>query len=184
MNRTIKRVLIVGCGLMVVVVAALVFIPRFIDVKRYKPWIEAEISEATGRTFTLGDDLRLSLFPWAGVSFSDLHLGSLPGFEEKDFVVVESFDVRVKLLPLLFKDIQVKRFILNGARVVLETRKDGRVNWKFEAKPESGVPQKMSGDPTPVVLFSKGLPWVNSPLQMDPSSGWITVKKHGRKSPM
>jgi AsmA protein len=178
MNRTIKRVLIVGCGLMVVVVAALVFIPRFIDVKRYKPWIEAEISEATGRTFTLGDDLRLSLFPWAGVSFSDLHLGSLPGFEEKDFVVVESFDVRVKLLPLLFKDIQVKRFILNGARVVLETRKDGRVNWKFEAKPESGVPQKMSGDPTPDGFVLKGLT-VGEFAVTDGSVVWLD---HGKKT--
>jgi AsmA protein len=178
MNRTIKRVLIVGCGLMVVVVAALVFIPRFIDVKRYKPWIEAEISEATGRTFTLGDDLRLSLFPWAGVSFSDLHLGSLPGFEEKDFVVVESFDVRVKLLPLLFKDIQVKRFILNGARVVLETRKDGRVNWKFEAKPESGVPQKMSGDPTPGGFVLKGLT-VGEFAVTDGSVVWLD---HGKKT--
>jgi AsmA protein len=178
MNRTIKRVLIVGCGLMVVVVAALVFIPRFIDVKRYKPWIEAEISEATGRTFTLGDDLRLSLFPWAGVSFSDLHLGSLPGFEEKDFVVVESFDVRVKLLPLLFKDIQVKRFILNGARVVLETRKDGRVNWKFEAKPESGVPQKMSGDPTLDGFVLKGLT-VGEFAVTDGSVVWLD---HGKKT--
>jgi AsmA protein len=173
MNRTKKWALILG-GLIVVLVAALILIPRFINVKQYKPRIEAELSKATGRTVTLGDDLRLSLFPWAGVSFSDLHLGSLPGFEEKDFVVVKSFDVRVKLFPLLFKDIQVKRFILNGARVILETRKDGRVNWEFKAKPEPGVSQK-----TPVAvknppgmrpkpaLFSKDLPWENSPLQTD-----------------
>ncbi len=179
MNRTIKRVLIVGCGLMVVVVAALVFIPRFIDVKRYKPWIEAEVSEATGRTFTLGDDLRLSLFPWAGVSFSDLHLGSLPGFEEKDFVVVESFDVRVKLLPLLFKDIQVKRFILNGARVVLETRKDGRVNWEIRRQNPSPVFLSVRGRRRAgSVLFSKGLPWGEFAVT-DGSVVWLD---HGKKT--
>jgi len=48
MNRTIKWVLIIGGGLIVVFVAALVLIPRFIDVKRYKPQIEAEVSKATG----------------------------------------------------------------------------------------------------------------------------------------
>jgi AsmA protein len=185
MNRTIKWVLIIGGGLIVVFVAALVLIPRFIDVKRYKPQIEAEVSKATGRTFTLGDDLRLSLFPWVGVSFSDLHLGSLPGFEEKDFVVVNSFDVRVKLFPLLFKDIQVKRFILNGARVVLETRKDGRVNWELKAKSEPGVSQKTPqaveespGDVTGTGLVLKGLT-VGELAVTDGSVVWLD---HGKKT--
>ena len=184
MNRTKKWALIVG-GLIVVLVAALILIPRFIDVKQYKPRIEAEVSKATGRTVTLGDDLRLSLFPWAGLSFSDLHLGSLPGFEEKDFVVVKSFDVRVKLFPLLFKDIQVKRFILNGARVILETRKDGRVNWEFKAKPEAGVSQKTpvavkkpSGDATETGLVLKGLT-VGEFAVTDGSVIWLD---HGKKT--
>jgi len=184
MNRTKKWVLIIG-GLIVVLVAALILIPRFIDVKQYKPRIEAEVSKATGRTVTLGDDLRLSLFPWASVSFSDLHLGSLPGFEEKDFVVVKSFDVRVKLFPLLFKDIQVKRFILNGARVILETRKDGRVNWEFKAKPEPGVSQKTpvaakepSGGATETGLVLKGLT-VGEFAVTDGSVVWLD---HGKKT--
>jgi len=134
MNRTVKWVLIIGISLIVVFIAALVLLPKFVDLKQYKPRIETEVSKATGRTFSLGDDLRLSLFPYASLSFSDLHLGSLPGFKEKDFIIVKSFDVRVKLVPLLFKDIQIKRFILKGARLVLETGNDGRTNWEFNTK--------------------------------------------------
>jgi AsmA protein len=134
MNRAIKWGLIIVGSLVVLFIAALVLLPRFVDVHRYKPLIEEQVANATGRTFSVGDDLHISLFPYAGISFSDLHLGSLPGFEEKDFVFVKSFDVRVKLLPLLFKDVQIKRFILKGARIVLETGKDGGVNWKFNAK--------------------------------------------------
>ena len=134
MNRTIKWGLIVGGGLILLLIAALVLLPKFVDVKQYKPRIEAQVTKATGRAFSIGDDLRLSLFPYASLSFSDLHLGSLPGFKEKDFIIVKSFDVRVKLIPLLFKDIQVKRFILKGARLVLETGNDGRTNWEFNAK--------------------------------------------------
>jgi AsmA protein len=134
MNRAIKWGLIIVGSLVVLFIAALVLLPRFVDVHRYKPLIEEQVAKATGRTFSVGDDLHISLFPYAGISFSDLHLGSLPGFEEKDFVFVKSFDVRVKLLPLLFKDVQIKRFILKGARIVLETGKDGGVNWKFDAK--------------------------------------------------
>ena len=144
MNRTVKWMLIIGGSLIVVFIAALVLLPRFVDLRQYKPRIEAQVSKATGRSFSLGDDLRLSLFPYARLSFSDLHLGSLPGFKEKDFIIVKSFDVRVKLVPLLFKDIQVKRFILKGARLVLETADDGRTSWEFNAIPTPELSAKTS----------------------------------------
>jgi AsmA protein len=131
MNRIVKWGLIVCGGLILLLIVVLVILPRFVPVEQYKPRIEAQVTKATGRSFSIGDDLRLSLFPYASLSFSDLKLGSLPGFKEKDFITVKSFDVRVKLLPLLFKDIQIKRFILKGARLILETNKDGRTNWEF-----------------------------------------------------
>lgn len=144
MNRAIKWGLIITGSLVVLLIAALVLLPKFVDVRRYKPLIEAQVTKATGRPFSVGDDLHIFLFPYAGISFSDLHLGNPPGFEEKDFVFVKSFVVRVKLLPLLFRDFRVKRFILNGARIVLETNKDGRVNWKFNPKTGPGYSAKTS----------------------------------------
>lgn len=129
MNKALKWGLIICVGLVVLVIATLLIAPAFIDIQDYKPEVEKLISDKTGRPFTVGDDLSLSLFPWAGVSFSDLHLGNTSGFAEKDFVNVKSFEVRVKLLPLLSKDIQVKRFILNEPYITLVKNKDGRVNW-------------------------------------------------------
>ena len=114
---------------MVVIIAALVLIPMFVDVAKYKPILESKVTAATGRPFSVGDDLSLSLFPWAGVSFSDLRLGNPVGFTEKDFVTVKSFEVRVKLLPLLSKDVQIKRFVLNEPRIVLVKNKKGLENW-------------------------------------------------------
>jgi AsmA protein len=134
MRRTAKWLLIIGVSLIAVVIAVLILLPMFVNVKQYKPRVEAQVTKATGRAFSLGDDFRLSLFPYASLSFSDLHLGNLPGFQEKDFIVVKSFDMRVKLVPLLFKDVRVKRFILKGARIVLETGKDGRHSWEFNEK--------------------------------------------------
>jgi len=136
--------LIIGVSLIAVIITALVLLPKFVDLKEYKPRIEAQVSKATGRSVSLGDDLRLSLFPYASLSFSDLHLGSLPGFKEKDFIIVKSFDVRVKLVPLLFKDIQVKRFILKGARLFLETADDGRTNWEFNSRTPPELSAKTS----------------------------------------
>ena len=120
--------IVVGC-LVVVIIAALVLIPMFVDVAKYKPILESKVTAATGRPFSVGDDLSLSLFPWAGVSFSDLRLGNTAGFTEKDFVTVKSFEVRVKLLPLLSKDVQIKRFVLNEPQIVLVKNKKGLGNW-------------------------------------------------------
>jgi len=127
--------IIVGC-LVVVIIAALVLIPMFVDVAKYKPILESKVTAATGRPFSVGDDLSLSLFPWAGVSFSDLRLGNPAGFSEKEFVTVKSFEVRVKLLPLLSKDVQIKRFVLNEPHIVLVKNKKGFENW---AQPKSAA---------------------------------------------
>ncbi|MGD9260011.1 MAG: AsmA family protein, partial [Desulfobacterales bacterium] len=83
--------IIVGC-MIVVVIAALLIVPMFIDIQKYKPMIEEKVAQATGRSFSVGDDLNLSLFPWAGLSLSDLQLGNPSGFAEKNFVMVKSFE--------------------------------------------------------------------------------------------
>jgi len=130
MKRAVKWILIVCGGLVALIILALLIAPMFIDIEKYKPMIEEKVAEATGRPFRLEGTLDLSLFPWAGVSLSKLHLGNPPGFEVEDFVYIESFEVRAKLLPLLSKDLQVKRFLLNGIQIHLEKAEDGRANWE------------------------------------------------------
>ena len=165
MKSTLKWVAIVGGGVVVVLVVALLVIPTFVDLQTYKPMIEARVSAATGRPFALGGDLKLSLFPWAGLSLSDLRLGNPPGFTEKDLLTVDSFDLRVKLLPLIFRDIQVERFVLKGPRLVLERLKDGRDNWKgigavdrgaAPAKAEEKPAAASGGDRLPITSLMVG----------------------------
>ena len=135
--------IIIGC-LAVVVIAALLIIPMFVDVQKYKPVLENKVVEATGRPFSVGDDLKLSLFPWAGISFSDLQLGNTTGFTEKEFVKVKSFEIRVKLLPLIRKEIQIKRFVLDEPQIVLVKNKNGRVNWEQPKQQPKGTASKKS----------------------------------------
>lgn len=131
--------IIIG-SLAVVIIAALLIIPRFVDLQKYKPMLESKVAEATGRPFSVGDDLRLSLFPWAGVSFSNLRLGNPDGFAEKDFVTVKSFEVRLKLLPLISKEVQIKRFVVNEPRIILIKDKKGRANWEQPEQPSKDAP--------------------------------------------
>lgn len=134
MKGTLKWAAIVAAVIVVVVIGALLIIPYFIDASRFKAPLEKYVSEATGRPVSVGDDIHLSLFPWAGASFSNLRIGNSPQFAEKDFLTVKSAEARVKLMPLLSKEVLVDRIIINEPRIYLVTNKDGRVSWDFGKK--------------------------------------------------
>ncbi len=140
MKGILKWLGIIGGAFLILVIAAAFIIPKLIDVKKYKPEIEKKIAEATGRTFTFGNDMDVSVFPWVGVRIKDLHLGNPEGYKEKDMVTVKSFEVRLKVMPLLSKQIEVKTFALDGPKIYLEKLKNGQANWegigKAEAKKE------------------------------------------------
>ena len=102
------------------------------DVNSYKPQIEAKVQAATGRTFTIGGDIALSVFPWVGLSLSDLRLGSPTGFKEPELLKVGDFEARVKLIPLLSKNVEIKRLILQAPDIVLVKKKNGQPNWDFK----------------------------------------------------
>lgn len=140
MNRIVKWIMITGGTLLILVIAAIVLIPLLVDVNRYKPQIEAKVQETTGRTFKIGGDIELSVFPWVGLSLSDLRLGSPAGFEETEMLKVGNFEARVKLVPLLSSNVEIKRVILQAPDIVLVKNKNGQTNWDF--KPPASQPKK------------------------------------------
>lgn len=158
--KAIKWVLIVVGGIIVLIILALLFIPMFVDLQDYKPRVEEMVSEATGRPFSIGGEIDLSLFPWAGFSASDIHMGNPPGFQEKDFASIKSIEVRVKLLPLISKDIQVKRFVVEEPRITIEKNKSGRTNLEglggAAGKVPAETPDKKGKAPEPKT--GEGLP--------------------------
>ena len=84
MKNLLKWLLIIGGIFLVLIIAAVIIIPQFVDVQKYKPVIEQKVAEATGRSFTLGDEIDISVFPWVGVKLTDLHFGNGKGYKQKD----------------------------------------------------------------------------------------------------
>ncbi|MCU0590573.1 MAG: AsmA family protein [Desulfobacterales bacterium] len=148
MKSALKWSAIVAAALIVIVIGALLIIPHFMDANRYKPELEQYVLEKTGRRLSVDGDVRLSLFPWAGVAFSGLRLGSPPSFAEKDFLTVKAFDVRVKLWPLLSKQIEVDRLVVSEPHLWLVTNRDGAVSWEFRTHPAQAEPSAPS-EPDP-----------------------------------
>ncbi|MDA8138035.1 MAG: AsmA family protein [Desulfobacteraceae bacterium] len=131
MKQIVKWTAIALAALIAIIIIAIIVAPMVISFDKYKPRIEAEASKALGRPVTLGGPISPSVFPWVGISLANVHLGNPTGFSEKDFVSVGLFEVRVRLLPLLlsmFKEVEIKRFVIKDPRIVLEKNKDGKSN--------------------------------------------------------
>ncbi len=157
MKSGLKWGIIALGGTIALLILILLILPVFVDADKFKPVLEKKVTDMTGRSFSVGGKVNVSFFPFAGLSFSDLHLGNPQGFSEKDFLTVKSFDMRVKLLPLLSRDIQVKRFILEDPRIVLIKDKQGRLNWEFSPPKDPKRPAEISPAPSGGGL-EKGLP--------------------------
>lgn len=161
MPKSVKWLLAILAAIVVLAISAVIVVILVVDVNQYKPQIQEAVTKATGRSFTLGGDIKLSVFPWIGVSISDAHLGNPPEFKEKDMVGIDFFEVRMKLLPLLTGNVEVKRFVLNGAKITIIKNKNGQFNL-------AGIPPAKEG------LSEKNER--NAPEPAPPSDGALPIK--------
>lgn len=113
----------------VVVVAAVIILPRVIDPNDYRPQIAKAVEDATGRKLAIPGQIELSVFPWLGLRLGHLELSNAPGFGDEPFAAIDGASVRVKVLPLLSRRLEVDKVLLDGLRANLAVKADGKTNW-------------------------------------------------------
>lgn len=113
----------------VLVIAALIAIPFVVDPNDYKQQISDQVEKATGRQLTLQGDIGLSVFPWIALELGPLSLSNAKGFTADQFAKVEAAEIRIKLMPLLQKKLEMDTVILDGLELNLEKNKAGMTNW-------------------------------------------------------
>ncbi len=116
-------------ALITFIVLALLAVPFFIDVNDYKPEISKAVYDATGRNMQI-EHIQLSAFPWVGVTLKNVQLENAPGFQHQHMLTIDTIDVQLELIPLLSKQIEVKRFLLDTPKIWLEQRGDASNNWQ------------------------------------------------------
>ncbi len=131
MRRSIKYFFILLASIML---ALLAFVATF-DANNYKPQIIEQVENATGRTFTIGGDINLSVFPWIGLKVEDVALGNEKGFKAKQFAAIKQLDVKINVLPLLKKEVEINTIRLHGLNVSLEVAKNKSNNWSGLSQP-------------------------------------------------
>ena len=115
--------------LVLLIVAAVVVIPLVVDPNDYRDKITQVVEEKTGRKLDIKGDLGLSVFPWLALEIGPTTLSNAQGFTAENFAAVENVQVRVKLLPLLRKQVEMDKIVLKGLALNLEKNKAGQTNW-------------------------------------------------------
>ncbi len=172
LGRFFKYAAITISVLLVLIVLLVLGLYWWVNPNDYKPQIEKLVQEQTGREFKLEGDLKLSLFPWAGLELNQVHLGNAPGFEDPIFAKIDNLQAKVKLLPLLSKQVEMDTLTLIGADIRLTRLADGRTNWDdlvakstTPAAPESNETPSAGFDPSQ--LHIGGINVQNAALHWD-----------------
>lgn len=138
MGKFLKFILWLVVALIALVAIAAVVLPMVIDPNDYKAEIAAAVEKQTGRTLTIAGDITLSVFPWLGLDIGPTQFSNAAGFDEPSMARMEAVQVRVKLLPLLHKQLEVDKVRLSGLQLYLARDKQGQTNWAdLAATPES-----------------------------------------------
>ena len=129
-------------ALVALIAIAAVVLPMVVDPNDYKAEIATAVEQQTGRTLTIDGDISLSVFPWLGLDIGPTQFSNAAGFDEPSMARMEAVQVRVKLLPLLRKQLEVDKVRLTGLQLYLAKDKQGQTNWAdLIATAENGEPK-------------------------------------------
>lgn len=129
MKKAIKIVaMLLGIVILGVVLLAIA-VPLLIDPNDYKDELVQAVKEHTGRELKVEGDISLSVFPWLGVEMEQVSFANAPGFGQEPFAQVRSAGVKIKVLPLLSREVVVDTIHMDGLRLNLVTDRTGKTNW-------------------------------------------------------
>ncbi len=147
-----RKILIGLAATVVLLLAAALIGPSFVDWNKFKPEIAERVKTATGRDLAIGGDISLSILPAPTLSAHNVTLANIPGAREPIMASLKSLGVRVELVPLFQGKIKVESLTLVEPVIALEALADGRHNWDLAppaAAPAAGAAPKAAPPATP-----------------------------------
>jgi AsmA protein len=127
-------------GIVALLAGVLVILWLTVDPNNFKPRIASAVKESTGRDLKLTGDIKLSVFPWVALELGPASLGNPAGFGDEPFLSLTHASVRVKLLPLLKKHLEVAKLEVDGLDVRLRKDAQGKGNWQLvDEKPAASA---------------------------------------------
>ena len=120
-----------GIVLLLLIAAATVVVARF-DPNDHKASIVAEVKQATGRDLALNGPIALKwAFPPV-IEVRDVALSNPVGFSRPLIASLERMELRLAVLPLISRTIEIKSLVLVNPDIRLETDGQGNPNWTLD----------------------------------------------------
>ena len=119
-------------GIIVVLAICLVLVilaPFMVNLDQYKGTILARVEPYLGRDVDL-THIELTILSGLGAEIQGLRVADNPGFSSADFISLNSLQVRVELLPLLKKEIKVRKIVLK--RPVISVARNAAGEFSFD----------------------------------------------------
>lgn len=114
--------------LLLFIISISVFIYLF-DANQYKTKITDTIKSHTDYDVELHGNIDISLYPWVGLKLNNILIKNKPDFNNKTLASIHQFTIKVKMIPLLSRRIEVDQFIADRLQLNLEINTDGSNNW-------------------------------------------------------
>ncbi len=162
-----KTLTIVGI-IVAVLIVILIALPFVIDVNKFKPTIETNISDALGRKVQVGN-ISLALLS-GGVSVDNVVISDDPSFSPSAFLQAKEVKVGVALLPLIFsKALEVSSFTVTDPQVRLLRSPSGV--WNFSTMGAGGSKTKSKDASAPANFSVEKLKISNGTIVIGTTGG-------------
>ena len=112
-----------------------IFIRTF-DLNKYKPLIAQITEEQIGRKLAINGDAELGISLIPTLVLNDVELQNADWASAPFMVKVEQIEIKLSVLPLLKKQIEIDNVTILKPQINLEVAKNGLNNWTFE-KPDA-----------------------------------------------
>jgi len=141
-----KRILVGGAVIVVLVLIALAALPLVVDLNRHKGAVLERARTVIDRDVDF-ETIELTVLTGLGARLTGVRVADDPAFSRGDFLTLDQARVRVALLPLLRKEIRVTQLAFVKPRVHLVRNSDGRMNFStlLRKKPGEERREKKAG---------------------------------------
>ena len=123
--------------LILAAMAAIAFVPSFVDWSSYRGTFEREASRVVGREVRVGGDVQLRVFPAPYLEFENLRIASADGRFVDPFLRAKRFKLMLEIPPLLRGTFKARRVELEKATLLLSVNEDGKGDWASFKMPDT-----------------------------------------------
>ena len=123
---TIKRVVTIAGALVLVILGGAVLYLSLADLSRFRPRLEALVSDVLGRELRIGGDFDLEVLPWPTLVATDVTFANASWGASEPMLSAGRLAVEVGLWSLVSGPIRIRKLELQRCRRVARTERRGR----------------------------------------------------------